>query len=165
MRKTKRPAYTLMEVVLVCAVLVIAMAISIPVVSNMFSSSHLDTAKDSVKQSFVQARTLAVKESRPYCFEVQENRNQYRIRPDDNESSGIVQALPENVVFCCASSNATSEEAGWTTVAVFLPDGTAQEDSEIGIRLADAQQPVMFRLKAATGSVSIAALASLANPS
>ena len=47
----------------------------------------------------------------------------------------------------------SSSSGAWNTVAVFLPDGTAQQDVEIVFRMADCS-PVSLRLRALTGGVT-----------
>lgn len=146
--RTKRQAYTLFEVMLVCAVLVVATAIAVPVVRSLFTGSRIDAARDTVRASLTQARNFAVRNSQPYRFEIMNNTGTYRISPAELQGAqGIVQTLPDEVVFCTSTAG-----SGWNTVAVFLPDGTASQDAIIGIRSGQSA-PVLLRLRASTGSL------------
>jgi Tfp pilus assembly protein FimT len=133
---------------LVCAVLVVATAIAVPVVRSLFTGSRIDAARDVVRSSLTQARNFAVRDSRPYRFEIMNNTGTFRISPEELQGAqGIVQSLPEEVIFCTSSAG-----SGWSTVAVFLPDGTANQDALISIRSGQSA-PITLRLRASTGSL------------
>lgn len=155
MRKT-RSGYSLMELMVVCAVLVVAGAVAVPVVRTMFTGSRLDAARDTVRSSLSRARQLAVKESRSYRFDIRNNTGFYRISPDDQpEAGGVEMSLPEEVFFCCDDDQLGGND--WSTLAVFLPDGSAENNATVQIRTANTA-PVTLQLRATTGSVVTAAL-------
>jgi hypothetical protein len=54
-----------------------------------------------------------------------------------------------------ASSAPSTSGGGWTTTAVFLPDGTAQQDVEIIFRSPEAgATPISLKLRALTGGMT-----------
>ncbi len=52
-----------------------------------------------------------------------------------------------------AGDASSSSSGAWSTVAVFLPDGSAQQDVEITFRSPDSG-PIALRLRALTGGMS-----------
>lgn len=155
MRKT-RSGYSLMEMVVVCAVLVVAGAIAVPVVQTMFTGSRLDAARDAVRTSLSRARQLAVKESQPYRFDIRNNTGFYRIAPEGQaEGAGMELSLPDEVFFCCDDDQLGGND--WSTLTVFLPDGSAENNATVSIRTANTA-PVTLQLRATTGSVVTAAV-------
>ena len=52
-----------------------------------------------------------------------------------------------------AGDSADSGSGGWSTVAVFLPDGTAQQDADIRLQTPESG-PAVIHLRALTGEVS-----------
>jgi prepilin-type N-terminal cleavage/methylation domain-containing protein len=80
--KAKRRGFTLLEVVLVAALLVIVAAITYPIASSMFAHEKVMAAADSVRGSMANARNRAVSEGRAYKLAVVPNKGNYRIAPD-----------------------------------------------------------------------------------
>jgi prepilin-type N-terminal cleavage/methylation domain-containing protein len=66
---------------------------------------------------------------------------------------GDVPGPGVNVAAGAAGASTDSDAGAWSTVAVFLPDGTAQRDGEIRFRSADSG-PIALRLRALTGGMS-----------
>lgn len=174
MRKSARRAFTLMEVVLVMAILIIVAALAIPIASTVLNRSELHSAADEVRTQLTRARNRAMEERRPYRFAIKENSSNYKIAPNTQDywSDGemdlnaqfadgaqpLVEERPlkGNVRF--GETKGGGNSAGsWRTVAVFLPDGSAEQDVEISLNMPGAQ-PVIVRLQAATGSISTASL-------
>jgi Tfp pilus assembly protein FimT len=170
----RRQAYTLFEVVVVLAVVVVIGALSLPVIHSMMSDHQVDAAADVVRTHWSQSRSHAISEGRPYRFAYQENSGKFRIAPDSPEfwdESGastddsedkawILEAeLPGKIQFGTAKvgtdANATAAAGtgSWTRVATFLADGTAKEDAEIGIARTGTQG-MTIKLRGSTGSVS-----------
>jgi prepilin-type N-terminal cleavage/methylation domain-containing protein len=175
--KRSRTGYTLVEVVLVMAILVIVAAIAIPSLTGMLSSGNLEAAEDTVKAQLTKARNKAKEEGCSYKFCIKVNTGSYRIAPDSDEYWGgtggsanssnsnssapegkvIEGKLPEKVCFSPPQGLSKSDGAGsdWSTVATFLSDGTAVDDAQVGIAV-EGHNPLLINLKGATGSISSA---------
>src|ERR1700730_18183570 len=80
--KAKRPGFTLMEVVLVAALLAIVAGITSPVVTSMYAHEKVKAAADSVRGSMANARSRAVTEGRRYKLAIVRNKGNFRIAPD-----------------------------------------------------------------------------------
>jgi Tfp pilus assembly protein FimT len=94
-RSRRRPSYTLLELLLVCAVLVIVSALTVPSIDSMYGYYKMNAAVDSVKAAMVQARSAAIADGQPYRFCVVPGHGNYRVAPDANDYwSGGGQPTP-----------------------------------------------------------------------
>jgi prepilin-type N-terminal cleavage/methylation domain-containing protein len=177
-RKT-RQAYTLMEVVLVLALVVILASMAWPVIDAMQAGPRLTAGTDTVRSAWSKARTRAVEERRAYRFAVKDNSGTFRVAPDTPEFWGDSEgmddglnadalvyenSLPDRVVFVPNSESGGEGQASddWRTVVTFLPDGSASEDAELCLRTSGTS-PTTLKLNGSTCAVSTASLASVVN--
>jgi prepilin-type N-terminal cleavage/methylation domain-containing protein len=117
-RKTRR-GYTLFEMLLVLAILVILAAVAYPFIANGLTGKDGLTGKrgqeaalDTFRSAVAKARERAMTEGRPYRVSIMPNKGNYRIAPDTDEFWGqgngsssanvpvVSGALPEGSVFC-----------------------------------------------------------------
>ena len=178
----RRPAYTLLEVVLVLAVLVMITALAYPSIDGMWGHHRLTAALDEVRGTWASGRAHAIEEGQPYRFSVVLGKGNFRLAPDSPEywdggnpaPSGngqqalvLTGALPRGVTF--ANGNGGNAAPGganpdtilpsvspsqYQTLAVFLPDGTARDDVEIRFNVRGAA-PAVIKLRSMTGVVSV----------
>jgi len=180
-QRQRRRAYTLVEVTLVLALMVILGAIGYPSIDAMYASVKVEGASDSVRGAWSEAQAHAVNEGRPYRFAVVPGKGNYRIAPDssdywnggnhptigeDNPAIIIEGSLPKGIAFTMDGSGPPSgnEETAlpddavssgqWVTTAVFLPDGTAQDDCDIQLQM-PGSSPKVVHLRALTGVVTV----------
>jgi len=181
MLRQRRRAYTLMEILLVMAVMVMFAAIGYPAIDNFYSGVKVEAASDAVRAAWSEAQAHAVNEGRPYRFAVVPGKGNYRVAPDgsdywsggtppqsdaDNPAIVLENSLPKGIVFTTEggmagpSNGETSlpdngvSSGQWTTTAVFLPDGTAQDDVEITLQM-DGSRPTTICLRSLTGAVTV----------
>lgn len=177
----RRPAYTLLEVVLVLAVLVMVTALAYPSIDGMYGHHRLTAALDEVRGTWAAGRAHAIEEGQPYRFAVVMGKGNFRLAPDSPEfwdggngapASGngpqpavITGALPRGVTFSGGTGGAAGGDSPDTVldsvsptqyqpIAVFLPDGTARDDVEIRFNVRGAA-PAVIRLRSMTGVVSV----------
>src|SRR4051794_15075176 len=81
---TDRHGFTLLEVLLVVAVIVILGAMAYPSIEAMYGDVRLSAAADQVRARWADARTKAIEDGRPYRFATQPD-GQFRIAPDAPE--------------------------------------------------------------------------------
>lgn len=171
--RSKRTGYTLVEMVLVLLLLVVLAALAYPVVDNMYASSRLSAASDTVRARWSDARTHATEERRPYRFAIKDNTGSFRIAPDtdefwddgeedllanDQEAFVLEGSLPDRVYF--GSSDASGADGAaqeWRKLVTFQPDGSASDDVEVSFATSGAS-PVILRLRATTGTATTVAL-------
>jgi type II secretory pathway pseudopilin PulG len=138
-RRSAAPAYTLLEVTLVTALLSIVAALATPAITTMYAHQRLDAAIDSVRGSWATARAKAILEGRSYRFAVVVGKGNYRIAPDrdaywggegssngedDPEGQGYIRegTLPTGV--CFAQPGGGAAPATPTTSNTALPTGS-----------------------------------------
>ena len=174
-----RRGFTLFEMIIVLALMVIVAGLSIPSIQSMYSDSQMQAAVDQVRGAWAGMRSHAISEGQQYRFSVAANASDFRAAPDRPEYWGgdppaptdpnnpplVIQGtLPKGIRFTTAdagdagsgdASAASASGGSWSTVAVFLPDGTAQQDVEITFRLPDSgATPISLQLRALTGGVT-----------
>ncbi len=177
-----REAYTLFEVILVLAIMIVVASLAVPSLDSMMGTYRVTAAGDTVRGAWAQARTHAMNEGRPYRFSVVPNKGNYRLAPDSAEfwagnggpsASGTPpfiqeEALPKGVRFGDPSgSGGPATDSGgdsvmppgsvnpgsWVTAVVFLPDGTARDDKEL-IFSARGSRSFSLKLRGLTGVVT-----------
>jgi len=168
-----RRGFTLMEVTLVMALMVILAAIAVPSMQALYGDIRLSAASDLVRARFADARSHAMEEGTSYRFAVQPDSTKFRLAPDtgDHWSDGIgstllleesVQPLvlegdlPEGVTFQFDDTGTAPQgnSDGWTKLGTFVPDGTCREDISI-IFKTKGQNPLRLKLRGLTGSVRV----------
>jgi len=160
----RRSGFTLMEMALVLMIVVVAAGIALPLVDSLLHPNQLAAAIDAVRTNWEATRARAETEGRPYRFSVTEGGNTFRIEPDDadvNQEQGytIDGVLPETCLFVPNGTGmvdpaATPSGSGnFTTVAVFLPDGTARDNVELSFGR-PGLMAVTLRLQFVTGVIS-----------
>jgi len=181
--KLRRRAHTLLELILVLAIIIIVGALSVPSLGSMYGYYKVNGAVDAVRSAWAEARAHAIDQGRSYRFSVQHDGRAYRVAPDEDEywpgegpsndpnGKGLIleKSLPPGVRFAVngESSSPAEEEherydlteepvkgGNWSTTAVFKDDGTAREDVEIRFQLRGTGTMVL-RLRGLTGDVSV----------
>jgi Tfp pilus assembly protein FimT len=182
--KKSRSAYTLFEMLLVCAIILVLAALVAPSMMGLQGSYKVTGAVDSVRSAWAEARARAIDEGRPYRFSVEPQGSSYRVAPDhpdywggsqpsnDPNGAGLVleKALPGGVRFAVNGEGAGSgpvdetlkieldekitSNANWSTAVIFLPDGTAREDVKIQFHLS-GEKSTSIQLNGQTGDVSV----------
>lgn len=184
-----RSGVTLLELLLVLAIVVILAGIVFVNFDSAYDEVKLNSAADKVRGSWAQARAEAIDSGVAYRFAVMPNTSRYRIAPDLPEywnqsgavtvqtSEGIQQLpvvedqLPENIIFDfgaaspdpMAASDAAAAGSEWVPVLTFLPMGNASDDRDVTLRLNNAR-PVRVRIRALTGTVKVETLAQEGQP-
>jgi prepilin-type N-terminal cleavage/methylation domain-containing protein len=173
-----RSAYTILEVMLVLAIIVLLAAIAFPSIETMYGDVRLNAAADQIRARWADARTQAIEEGRPYRFAVQTD-GRFRVAPDTAEFWGgggtgdsstpndtdmppldVEESLPKGVKFSdngLSNSGDPGDSGGWTTVVRFLPDGSASTDVEIVFE-SDGCRPLQLKLRGLTGAVTATTL-------
>src|SRR5436305_15081288 len=114
----RRPAFTILELSLVLAVLLVAAAIALPSIDAMYGSLRLTAAADMIRAHWAEARARAIDDGVPYRFAVTYGTGNMRVAPDTGEfwsggngsansapSQGdspplvVEDTLPKNVMF------------------------------------------------------------------
>lgn len=183
-----RRAYTLFELILVLALLVVLSALAYPSLESMYGDFRLTSAADQVRARWAAARAQAMDEGRPYRFAIVPNKGNFRVAPDSgdywpgngdasanadtgNQPLVVEEALPKGVRFALDRSQTAGDAQGesslpvggveggaWTNAVTFLPDGTTREDREY-VLITRGARPLLVKLRGLTGAVTVQPLA------
>lgn len=176
-----RRAFTLLELMLVLAIIVILAAIAAPSFLSMRPYYRIQGGTDGLKAAFANARAYAMDTGQPYRLAIIPGKGNFRVAPDASEfwtgstpqSSDdgtplpiLEDAVPEGVVLSLDNTIEVVEDEQtvlpseglspdqWKTVAVFLPVGTAREDARVTLQTPGARPRTVF-LRSLTGIVSV----------
>jgi Tfp pilus assembly protein FimT len=179
--RTERRGFTLFELTLATALLVIAGAMVMPSVSSLWGNTPINAAADSVKARMAEARARAIRDNRPYRFDVQDNSGTMRVAPDSPEfwdgSGGdpsmmtstdssappplvVEDTLPREIRFSGSQTFGpdgqpqASGGGNWVCPVVFLPNGTTRQDAQIAFTEAGGRQLVL-KVQSTTGAVTV----------
>ena len=178
---TSRRGFTLLEITLVMAVMVLLAAMALPSIEAMYGDARIGAAADQIRGRWADARAKAIDEGRPYRFATQPD-GQYKIAPDTTEFWGdsgdntasdnndsdsppliLEESLPEGFKFAADSNNSNSGDGPWQSAIKFLPDGTASADTTITIS-AEGYRSMQLHVRALTGAITMETLPMGRNP-
>jgi len=158
----RRHGFTLLEIVLVLAIVVILAALTFPTMSVLYEQQKLSAAADSYRAALLTARSRAIEEGQPYRVAIIPGMGNFRVAPDSDPSwggggtgtaltnSGIQPyifegTLSKGISLSLAATPQRPQASGdtvlplntagsgqWTTAAVLLPDGSARVDTGTG---------------------------------
>jgi Tfp pilus assembly protein FimT len=179
--QARRLAFTLFEVLLVLALLVIVAALALPSVEAMYADHKVQAAADLLRSAWADARTRAMEEGQAYRFAVVLGKGNFRIAPDsaDHWSGGdaspagsagaalvVSTALPKGISFRGQDQGRNDRDketvlpadridpSQWSPLIAFLPDGTAREDVSVTLEMSGAR-PLVVTLRGLTGGVKV----------
>jgi len=179
--RRSRQGYTLFEVILVLALIVLLAALTYPSVDAMSADSKVTAGGDMVRAAWADAQARAIDEGSAYRFFIIPNAGNFRVAPatqsnlagnqasdEMNHSWTMEGKLPKPIVFATgegASSGPVdsgiddSVDTGpgnaagsWVGVVTFLPDGTARDDAQVRI-VGPGCRPLLLRVRGLTGAV------------
>jgi Tfp pilus assembly protein FimT len=168
--RRSRPAYTLMEIILVMTILIILGAVAIPSFDGMSGDTKVRGAGDDVRSAWAQARARAIETGLPHRFAAQDGAGKFRVAPDSDEywdtGTGVeesdngkvlVGSLPDGIVFnVIGTANASTQSSlGWDKIVTFLPDGTCKEDARVELNENGSTLVVVVKVRGLTGEVSV----------
>ncbi len=159
----QRRGFTILELTLVMALIIVIAALAIPSFEAMYSGVKLTTAADMVRAHWANARARAVEDGIPYRFAVVPQSGRFKVSPDAEDAPTddtgdppllVEDTLPGDVTFADANgSNVENSDGEYQTLIVFYPDGTAREDVEVGFR-GRGTRTMVLRLRGLTGAVT-----------
>ncbi len=139
------PAYTLLELLLVMALILLMAALTVPVMESMLSDSRITAAGDQIRGRMAEARAQAMDQGKPWKFAFLPNSSLYQLAPEDSvewtgnnrdlvQKADVIRAeLPKEIYFGVTQEDIQNGRepptpgSAWTTAAVYLPDGSARD--------------------------------------
>lgn len=174
----RRGGYTLLELLLVLAILVMAAGIALPSVMGMYQRNRLDRAAEDVRARLAGTRFWALDSGLIYQFRFEPAGRRYLVisfdQPGDAAEAAARQRLgqlPDSMRFETADAEvlfveqiplellsglANSQElagVSWSPPILFIPDGSAM-DSVFDL-VDSAERFVRFRIRGLTGTVKV----------
>jgi Tfp pilus assembly protein FimT len=173
MKRTRdRGGFTLFEVLLVMAIIIIMMSVAIPTIQSWYGDSRVKGAADDIRGAWAEARAHAIDEGVNYRFAVNYDTGRFKVGPDDSDhwensddsqdadsTTGtgpltLRKTIAKGIKFTRPPDFNTAPDAnGWTTLINFLPDGTCKEDSTTVIN-ADGFPTITLRMRGLTGTAT-----------
>jgi type II secretory pathway pseudopilin PulG len=167
--RARRRGYTLMEICVVLAIIIIVAGISVPVVQFMLEDARSSAATDMIRGKAAETRANAMDSGRPWRFAYLPGTGVFQLAPDDStdwegSDAGLVATLtlirdelPIDIIFGGSPSDIQSGGAsgdGWQTIAVYTYDGSAREDT-ITYYGKTGTPAMAMEVRALTGSVTM----------
>lgn len=177
-----RKAFTLLEICLVVAIMAILVGIAYPSLDAMYGGFKITAATDTLRAAWAEARARSVNEGRSYRFSIVPGKGNFRIAPDDEDLEATSapdeanvhplnkeDTLPDGVALTFLDSTNSlpgtsgsdagarldaSDANGYTTAALFLPDGTCQGDVELLVECKGTRSMIL-KLRGLTGVVYV----------
>lgn len=165
-----RRGYTLFELVVVMAILLILAAIIVPSVSGTRGDTRQRAATDVIRGELAVARARAKEEGRPYRVAVSDDGARIRRAPDTTDFATVGTADSPSgfsvaveypfdhvtaAIFVVGDKSAPASESGWVTVATVQPDGTCLEDVVYLVIRDGDQTPLYIRVRGLTTNVRV----------
>jgi type II secretion system protein H len=147
-----RAAFTLIELILVLALLVIATSLAAPAMSNFIRGQALGSEARRLMALIHAGQSRAVSEGMPMVLWVDERQSAYGLQAETTGQNGDPKAenlsLDENLQIAVANTgtSGTTKFHGLPAIR-FLPDGTVDENSPQMLRLADAKGHALWLIE------------------
>jgi prepilin-type N-terminal cleavage/methylation domain-containing protein len=139
-----RRGYTLIELLLVLAILILFAVIVLPSSNTFFGGNRAKAAADTIRSELAAARAWASEDGVPYRVALSADGTKIRRAPETEFNEPATENGPAaarraehtfekvvaEVVVGDDGTAATATEGGWVTIAVVLPDGTCRDDRE-----------------------------------
>ena len=178
--RASRSGFTLIELMVVLALLIIFAALAIPSFAGLKGNADQKAAMDLLRARIADARGLAMEEAATYRLAVNKDGTKIRLAPESadfshlpaSEDAGggakvIESSIDKATITISADSEAGAiageDQDDWITIGTFLPNGTCREDSTL-VEVHEGNFPAMkILLRGVTGTARLVLPDSSAN--
>lgn len=165
-----RRGFTLFELIVVMALLLLLAAIILPSVGAFRGDTRQRAAADSIRGELAVARARAMEEGRPYRVAISQDKARLRRAPDgadfaqvpgsdhfDASGAAVDYAFEHVTAEVVAEQDMPAPESvdGWMTIATVLPDGTCREDTALIVITEQNNGSLRVRVRGLTGSARV----------
>lgn len=167
MLRNRRPGYTLLEMLVVLAVIVMIGAVAIPSISGFYGNSKQRAAADILRTRLAEARAKAMERGTPFRVAINTDKSRIRVAPDTDDFSSVTaddppsynslateDTLDEATVELVAEQgdDRTPGNGGWITVATMRGDGSSKESRStiVAVKQRDFA-PIQIQVRGLTG--------------
>ena len=171
MRRNTRRGYTLLELIVIMALIIILGVAIIPTLSGAYGNSRQRAAADIIRSRLADARAKAMEDGIPYRVAVHSDRTRIRLAPDLPEYVSVAATYPPafnakviedkldpaTAELVVDGTEPTADDAGWITIAVFKPSGDCKDDRGATVAVKERDfQPIWVRVRGVTGNTVVA---------
>lgn len=165
-----RRGYTLFELVVVMALLLLLAAVILPSIGAFRGDTRQRAAADAIRGELAVARARAKDEGQPYRVALSEDGARIRRGPESanfGEASGFDHASGSALVVDYPFDHVTAAvvadgdiaapgaDNGWVTIATVQPDGTCREDTALIAIREDDRGTLFLRVRGLTASARL----------
>jgi type II secretory pathway pseudopilin PulG len=171
MRRTTRRGYTLFEIIVILALLILLGVAIIPTLTGFYGNTRQRAAADAIRSRLADARARAMEEGIPYRVALHEDKTRIRLAPDLEEYVGLApddppafnsKVIEDKLTPATAElvieggSDLVADPGGWITIAVFKPTGDCKEDRVVKIDVKERDfRPIRIEVRGMTGSTTV----------
>jgi prepilin-type N-terminal cleavage/methylation domain-containing protein len=165
-----RPGFTVFELVVVLAILLMLAALTLPSFEALYGNSKQRAAVDLVRTRIANARTRAMETGAPQRLAISTDGTRIRLAPDGPNFADLPAAefstsnakVNEDSLDKATAGLSVDEgtpapngDGNWQTIATFKPDGTCKEDNAIVEIRQDGYPPIRIQIRGVTGTSRI----------
>lgn len=158
-----RPGFTILELTLVMAIMVILGAVSLPSFTGLKGNADQRGGADAVRGRIADARGLAMEHGTAYRLAVSADGTRLRVAPDGTDfgtagaadiitsAARVIETPLDKATAAVEDADGPAGDGDWVTVGTFLPDGTCREDN-VTVAVREAGYPdLRVQLRGVTG--------------
>jgi type II secretion system protein H len=119
----RRSGFTLMEIMLVLAIVAIIAAVAWPGVQRLYAGRRLTAAADRVRSAWCQARVEAMRSGRTYAFRYEPGGDRFRTERDTDADGAAYSAATTDQAARGNTSATSAGDASQTCEEQTLPEG------------------------------------------
>lgn len=165
----RRAGFTLLEVLVTMAVLIILGALIAPSIRALSGNSKSKAGADVVMARLSEARAAAIGQGRAYRVTLSPDGSQVQVSPEDPQQQApsgaaanpvfVTEQMPPGVKATPMPTpeepQPTADSDGWLRVITYLPDGTCREEEAVVEVREGAASPVRVRVRGLTGATCV----------
>lgn len=177
MQKSKRSGFTLLELVVVMAFIILLATAAMPSIFTIERNAEQKAAMEQVRGLIADARGLAISQGVPYRLAITPAGDRIRLAPEGPEFASVQAAtaptaaataieyrFQKTSVSVAADADSgeeapTADSSGWITLGTFLPTGVCRQDSGPATTLINVNEtgylPMQIRLRGVTGTARL----------
>ncbi len=169
MPRQSRSGYTILELLVVLALLVILGAVIIPSLPGFYGNTKQKAAADVVRTRLAEARAKSMERGMPFRVAVNSDKTRIRVAPDTEDfaslpaddppafDSTVTEDLFEEISIDYMTEpgdDRSADPSGWFTIATMRPDGSCKESRSIVVSVNESTYaPIMIQVRGLTGQI------------
>jgi prepilin-type N-terminal cleavage/methylation domain-containing protein len=168
--RTPRAGFTILELLVVLAMLLLLAALTLPSFAGLRGNSKQKAASDIVRTRIANARTRAMETGVPHRLAISADGKKIRLGPDVPDFANLSASTLGNLNAAVnedsldadaglqnddGAANNEGTADGWKTIATFKPDGTCVEDHAIVTLQEEGFPPLRIQIRGITGTARI----------